>query len=112
MIAVLWEFQVQRGRERKFERIYGPSGDWARLFRRARGYQGTQLLRDPDRKGRYVTVDLWTSEAAFHNFKTRFAAPYHDLDKECESLTRHETKLGSFRALQQGSEVASTKNRK
>jgi len=44
--VILWEFLVKPGREKEFERIYGPEGDWARLFARAEGYVRSDLLRD------------------------------------------------------------------
>ena len=32
MFLVLWEFEVKPGREKRFERVYGPDGDWASCF--------------------------------------------------------------------------------
>src|SRR5882757_4144284 len=34
MFLVLWEFEVKPGCEKRFERVYGPGGDWDSLFRR------------------------------------------------------------------------------
>ncbi len=93
---ILWEYRVRRGSERRFERIYGPRGDWARLFRRARGYRGTALYRDAETRGRYATRDAWTSKAAFNAFKKKFAAEYAELDRECKNLTESETRIGAF----------------
>jgi hypothetical protein len=44
----LWEFRVNSGFVSEFKKAYGPDGDWARLFHRAGGYLGTELLRDRD----------------------------------------------------------------
>lgn len=97
LYLILWEFRVRRGRERKFERIYGSRGDWAQLFRRARGYRGTQLWRDTRRGGRhYVVLDMWASRANFLAFKKRWAKPYKALDIACLSLTESETPIGTF----------------
>jgi hypothetical protein len=38
MYVVLWQFRPLRGREREFERAYGRSGEWIRLFQRGEGY--------------------------------------------------------------------------
>lgn len=35
---VVWRFRPAAGREAEFVAAYGPAGDWARLFARARGY--------------------------------------------------------------------------
>ena len=37
MYVILWQFRPVEGRESEFERAYGPSGEWALLFRRDDG---------------------------------------------------------------------------
>jgi hypothetical protein len=32
MFLALWEYEVKPGCEERFENVYGPEGDWARLF--------------------------------------------------------------------------------
>jgi heme-degrading monooxygenase HmoA len=95
-VAFLWAFEVAAGRAGDFERIYGADGEWARLFARSAGYLGTELLKDTLRAGRYITVDRWTSVAAFEAFKQEWKAEYAALDRACESLTAAETPLGAF----------------
>ena len=63
MHVIIWEFRAQRGREGEFEGAYGPDGDWANFFRSGEGYLGTELMRDLETPGRYVTIDRWTSAA-------------------------------------------------
>jgi quinol monooxygenase YgiN len=92
----VWEFRVKPESVAEFERVYGPEGSWARLFRRSANYQGTELLRDQERAGRYLTMDRWTSHEALGKFKQEFAADYAALDKECEPLTESELRLGDF----------------
>ena len=59
-----WEFRVRAETAATFEKLYGPQGDWVRLFRRAEGYVETLLLRDRADALRYVTIDRWRSQAA------------------------------------------------
>lgn len=94
-IAV-WEFHVRPDKRRAFERAYGTNGDWAQLFRRAEGYIRTELFCDPDKPGRYVTLDFWASRLAFQKFKQQHIAAYKALDRRCESLTAHERRIGEF----------------
>jgi heme-degrading monooxygenase HmoA len=96
MFTSLWAFRVRPGSEAEFERHYGPDGTWVALFRRAAGYVDTRLLKDRDVPGRYVTVDRWESEAAYHAFRERFAKDHDALDRECEAVTVEETALGRF----------------
>lgn len=50
--------------------------DWARLFRAAPGYRGTELLRDEEAPGRYLTIDRWAAQADFAAFKKTSGALY------------------------------------
>ena len=90
MHVILWEFRCRPGCEAEFERVYGPRGEWARLFERGEGYLGTALNRDHGSARRYVVVDRWTTRQAFESFKERFRAEYEALDARCEALTEHE----------------------
>ena len=94
MIAIPWTYRVKPECEAAFEAIYSPRGDWAKLFRQAAGYGGTELLRRAD--GRYATVDRWSKAADFERFKEQFHAAYDALDKRCEALTLEERFLGRF----------------
>jgi len=96
IFVYFWEYRVRPGAEREFARHYGPDGTWVRLFRLGAGYLGTELLRDRRAPDRYLTVDRWASEAAFREFRERFAAEFDDLDQRCAALTIRETALGEF----------------
>lgn len=99
MYVYIWEYRVRPERHDEFLRHYGPGGTWARLFRRAPGYVGTDLLHDAADAARYVTVDRWENEAAFRAFRSRFAAEFDDLDRRCEALTAEETPLGRYASV-------------
>lgn len=91
-----WAFQVPPDQETAFRATYGPSGEWACLFRRSEGYLGTTLLQDTDRPGRYLTLDRWTSAEAHDAFLARHRADYDALNRQCERLTEDEWNLGTF----------------
>ena len=93
----IWEYQVPASREAEFLRHYAPDGSWVRLFRHSNGHLATELYRDLARPERFITIDHWRSEAAFRNFRDRFAAEYEALDRRCAGLVRHEASLGEFR---------------
>jgi ribosomal-protein-alanine acetyltransferase len=94
--TAVWEFHILPEKRRAFEKAYGPNGDWARLFRRTKGHLRTELLRDPEKLGRYVTLDFWTSRLAFQKFKQQHIVAYRALDRRCKSLTARERKIGEF----------------
>jgi heme-degrading monooxygenase HmoA len=81
-----------------FERVYGPQGEWVRLFRGDGRYRGTRLLRDVGAARVYVTVDSWESREAYEEFRRDNATEYEKLDRECEGLTVSENHLGEYEA--------------
>jgi heme-degrading monooxygenase HmoA len=92
----IWEFEINTDFCSQFEETYGSEGAWARLFRQSPEYRGTKLIRDLTRRGRYLTLDYWTSRDAFHRFEQAHAAEYANLDQQCERLTDHEAMVGEF----------------
>jgi heme-degrading monooxygenase HmoA len=92
----VWGFRVPGRQQRAFEKEYGPDGAWAQLFRTGEGYMRTELLRDRQTPGRYLTIDRWVSRKAFVNFKKQKRAEYKALDKKCAALTQKEKLLGEF----------------
>lgn len=96
MYRIIWAFEVKPGSVQVFESAYGPEGDWARLFRRAPGYGRTELLKDVDAAGRYLTIDHWRSREDFWKFREAFRGEYVALDERMAALTDRETLIGDF----------------
>ena len=95
MYVIVWEFELQAGKEREFEEAYAGNGQWAKLFARSSEYRGTDLLRPTD-GGPYLTIDRWSSADAFATFQRQWRLEYEELDRRCEALTRRETLVGRF----------------
>jgi hypothetical protein len=99
MFLALWEFEVKPGCENRFESVYGPGGDWARLFRTDAAYQGTRLVCDTLRKNFYLTIDSWLSRSAYESFLQSHASEYQALDAVCEGLTLNERRIGTYKEI-------------
>jgi hypothetical protein len=97
------EFRARPGLENEFEKIYGPEGDWVQLFRKSQAFLRTELNRDVERHGRYVTVDYFVSQLAFDAFLKEHREEYDALDRRCESVRALESPIGSFTSLAQTS---------
>src|SRR5260370_18050154 len=97
--VIVWEFHIRAGKRREFERVYGPDGDWARLFRGGKGYIRTDLVRDMENPRRYLTLDFWVSREAHLRFKKENRIEYQAMDEECASLTENEVKVGEFHRI-------------
>ncbi len=96
MFLALWEYEVKSGSEKQFEDLYGPDGDWARLFRTNSLYHETRLLRDPFRLNVYLTLDYWTSRESYENFMSAHKAEYQAVDALGETLTASERHVGAY----------------
>ena len=99
MYVIVWRLRPLEGRESEFERAYGPSGEWALLFRRGDGYFGTELLQRSEDSREYLTLDRWVSRRAYEIFRSQFSSEYRRLDERLEGLTEEETPLGTFEVL-------------
>lgn len=95
MFLIIWAFTARPGRELEFERVYAADGDWARLFARSADYHGSELLRHAAGGG-YLTIDRWSSIAAFEEFRSQWQQEYEALDRYCTALTEREALVGRF----------------
>jgi hypothetical protein len=96
MFVALWEYEVKPGCEERFEKVYGPEGDWVRLFRSDSNYRETRLLRDAFRPAIYHTLDFWNSRRVYENFLSGRRAEYEAIDKASAGLTVNERRIGWF----------------
>jgi len=96
IFLVLWEYEVKSGSKKRFEDVYGPAGDWARLFRTDSHYRETRLLRDPFRSNIYLTLDFWASRDSYEQFLATHKAEYQAIDALGESLTANERRVGAY----------------
>lgn len=96
LFIVAWAFQVKPEQRRDFEYAYGPNGDWVRLFRTGDGYLRTELHRDSEKPGRYITLDFWRSSEQYEAFREQAKSAYQEIDRRCERLTESEELLGTF----------------
>ena len=96
MFVVVWQFEIAEDKIAGFEAAYSPEGAWAKLFHTSPNYLGTELLHDAYIPGAYLTIDRWSSEADFRAFRKQHDQEYEVLDRECDSLTSRETRIGAF----------------
>lgn len=99
MFVRAWQFRPAHGKEAEFERVYGPSGDWAQLFATAPGFVRTELLRATDSADDYLIIDRWESMEAWEEFHREQASAYSELDQRFASLLRSETLIGEYSAI-------------
>jgi heme-degrading monooxygenase HmoA len=94
LIALVFSYDVRDPEE--FERIYGPEGDWVQFFGGARGYIGSELLRDVEQPGRYFVIDRWESRATYNDFVDAHREEYMRRVDETAYLYERELRIGTF----------------
>jgi len=106
MFVALWEVEVKPRCQERFQKVYGPGGDWAKLFQSDSNDQKTQLWHDPEHPAIFLTLDFWTSRQAYENFMASHAAEHERLDAVGEELTRYERKIGWFESVEHGESLS------
>jgi heme-degrading monooxygenase HmoA len=96
MYVILWEYSVAEDKRAAFLELYGPRGEWERLFRGHEGWMRSELLRDDGTPGRYVSVDRWSSRELYERFLERSKADFERIDQLGQALTDREEQLGRF----------------
>ncbi len=96
MYVIIWRYRVDPAALAKFERAYGPQGEWAKFFSASPDYLGTELLVDDERPGEYVTIDRWRSEEAHSGYLAENEADYDRLDRRFQALTLTENRVGAY----------------
>ena len=92
----IWKFRPPAGHEQEFAAAYARTGPWAALFRKAKGYRGTNLLRPIEPGGWWLTIDRWDREADFHAFQRNFGHQYRALDIQLEGVAGDEEFVGAL----------------
>jgi heme-degrading monooxygenase HmoA len=87
--VIVWRYRVAEASTSAFEEAYRPDGAWVELFRQSPGFVGTELVRGEE-AGVYLTIDRWSSSAAYEAFLRGAHAEYERLDAELASLTESE----------------------
>lgn len=96
MFIIIWQYQIKEGNKKEFEAIYSENGVWAKLFKKAKGYVGTELLQDETNRQVYLTIDRWESKEEFETFQSQWQTEYKLLDAQCEGFTEKEFLLGRW----------------
>lgn len=94
MFAIAYTYEARDPED--FERVYGPSGDWADFFRQGPGFVGTELLRELENPGRYLVIDRWESGEHFERFAAEHREEYLRRVEESGVYFLQELQLGVY----------------
>jgi quinol monooxygenase YgiN len=99
MIAVMWQFQVKKGREEEFEKLYGADGDWTALNRQTRSYLGSSFLHEQNGSSRYVLIEYWSEMLIYEQHRTSRSAVIDAIETRRAELVDAMEPLGIYSAL-------------
>jgi heme-degrading monooxygenase HmoA len=99
MIAIMWQFDVRKGREREFERFYGADGAWTALNRHTRSYLGTSFLRDQNDPARYIVIEYWSEMLVYEEHRAYRSDAVASLEQTRMALVESVQPMGVFTAL-------------
>jgi hypothetical protein len=99
VIALVWQFNVQPGREPAFERFFGANGSWQGLSRRSRSFLGSSFLRDAVQPTRYLVVEYWSEMLVYEKHQADYSDEVRQLEQERNLLLDEMAPLGIFTAL-------------
>ncbi|HRX41034.1 MAG TPA: hypothetical protein P5072_16475 [Parvularculaceae bacterium] len=97
MHAYIWSYRVKPEWREKFQRAYGPNGEWAVFFARSPGYVRTDLLSDEREELCFVTIDYFKDEHVRGLLVEAHKDEYAAIDKRWQDATVEETYIGAFR---------------
>ena len=99
MIAIMWQFDVIKGREAEFEEFYGTDGEWTAANRLTRSYLGTSFLRDQNSPSRYIVIEYWSEMLVHEHHRTYRADTIATLEARRSELVESVEPMGVFTAL-------------
>ena len=99
MIAIMWQFDVKKGREDEFEQLYGVDGPWTAMNRHTRSYLGTSFLNDQNRASRYLVIEYWSEMLVSEQNKGTRKAAQAAFEAKRHELVAAVEPLGVFTVL-------------
>ena len=99
MIALVWQFDVQAGRNDEFESFYGADGPWTGLSRRSRSYLGSSFMRDLAMSNRYLVIEYLERDGGLRAPSRDFQHEVDALERQRDELVESAMPLGLFNAL-------------
>ena len=99
MIAIMWQFDVKKGREGEFEQFYGADGEWTAMNRHTRSYLGSSFLRDQNRSARYIVIEYWSEMVVYEQHRAYRTDAIASLEGRRTALVESVEPLGIFTAL-------------
>jgi hypothetical protein len=99
VIAMAWQFEVERAQQPAFEQFYGADGPWTALSRQSRSFLGSSFLRDQVQATRYLLIEYWSEMVVYEKHYADFSDETAALEAKRDALCVSATPLGVFSAL-------------
>jgi quinol monooxygenase YgiN len=99
VLAVVWNFRVQPGREEEFEKLHGADGEWTSISRKSRSFLGSSFLRDLADARRYLMVEYWSEMVVYEKHLADFSDEMERLQERRNAMIAEAIPVGLFDAI-------------
>ena len=99
MIEIVRSYVVKPDCRGQFELSYGPGGVWSELFASSQGFLGITVLRDTVDPQRYLTIEVWNSEAQRAQAQDEHETAYAELKAKIGEWIESMQEMGVYSVL-------------
>jgi hypothetical protein len=99
MIEIVSKFVIREAAHGQFELAFGPGGAWGKMFAKCEGFRGLTLMRDTEKAGHYLVVEIWDAVAQREAALAARAAEHAQFETILAGWTESRTEVGVFRLL-------------
>jgi hypothetical protein len=99
MIAVRWQFDVQKGLESRLEEFLDVNGEWTKISRHTRWYRGSSFLRDQNPPRRYLVIEYWSELMVLEKDRTFRSNAIASLERRRDAMADSVVARSVFTAL-------------
>lgn len=98
MYFIVWEYEVPKTDQSKFEEEYSRSGSWFKLFEPCGDFLGHELIKNTSGPT-YILIDKWIDKNSYEAFVKSVQPEYDNLNEISKSLYSTEKLIGTFNTL-------------
>jgi heme-degrading monooxygenase HmoA len=98
MYYLVWEYEVSKQSQEKFEEAFTRSGGWFKFFEPCDDFLGHELIKNSE-NGTYLLIDKWMDKKAYDTFVKSNKSEYDSLNETSKPLYDSEKLIGTYETL-------------
>lgn len=98
MYYLVWEYEVNKPAQGKFEEAYSRTGEWFKFFEPCDDFLGHELVKNTKDES-YILIDKWMDKKAYESFLKSNQLEYESLNESSRPLYDSEKLVGTYQTL-------------